>query len=338
MWYNKYIKNKNNFVHKNQSYNTISFIIFAILIASTFSFFTFADDTTTTLFEDFDRDGLSNIEEESLGTDPKKEDTDGDGYSDGVELESGYDPLIPAPGDRIVSEAPVITTPEDMPTTNVTEKISKDVVTFLADAQEEGKEDITPEELAEAVSKSVDEQVDFVDIPKIDIEDISIKEQDYDNLSEKAYTEQMREDAIEYFTAISYIFISNFPQGYFDRPTEEVLSEVMQHVDGYSTSLTKYSYFEDIAENAIEAEKQLDDIDVPKDLFDIHTEGLQLLSGMSALYEAGNYKKPNTDIVPVVATLAQMQVLVMQAIDFQDHIEEKITKYNIEMDDNFLNF
>jgi hypothetical protein len=330
MWYNKHSKNKNNFVHKNQYYNTVSFIIFAILIAGTFSFFTFADDTTTTLFEDFDRDGISNAEEESLGTDPKNEDTDGDGYSDGVELESGYNPLIPAPGDRIISETPIITTPEDIPTTNVTEKISKDVVTFLADAQEDGKEDITPEELAEVVSKSVDEQVDFVDIPKIDIEDISVKEQDYDNLSEKAYTEQMREDAIEYFTAISYIFISNFPQGYFDHPQEELMGEFMEHVNGYSSTLTDYSYFEEIAKDATKAESQLNDIDVPEDLVDIHAEGTQILSGISALYKAGDYKKSNTDIAPVIATLAQIEGLLMKTIDFQDHVTEKLTEYDID--------
>jgi hypothetical protein len=42
---------------------------------------------------DHDRDGLTNAEEFTLGTDPTAPDTDGDGYSDGAEYSRGTDPL-----------------------------------------------------------------------------------------------------------------------------------------------------------------------------------------------------------------------------------------------------
>ena len=43
---------------------------------------------------DSDNDGLTDIEEYKVyGTDPKKADTDGDGYSDGDEIKNGYNPL-----------------------------------------------------------------------------------------------------------------------------------------------------------------------------------------------------------------------------------------------------
>ena len=337
MWYNKLVKNKNNIVHKKYSYNTFSFIIFAILIVGTFSFFTFADDTTTTLFEDADRDGISNIEEESLGTDPKNADTDGDGYSDGVELESGYNPLIAAPGDKI-TQTDVLPTinPIDIPTTNVTAKISEDVVDFLADAQEAGKTDIAPEELTAAVEKSVEEEVTFVEMPTVSIDEINVKKQEYDNLSDEAYSEQMREDAITYFTEVSYIFISNFPDGFFETASDEFIDEIMQHVTSFGSNLTDYAFFEDMAKNAISAESQLDAVDVPEDLVGIHKEGLELLRGATALYEAGDYKTAGTDIAPVIASLAQMQGLILSAMDFQDHIEQKIQEYDLE--DVFLDF
>ena len=38
-------------------------------------------------------DGLSNLRERALGTDPEKWDTDGDGYRDGIEVINGFDPL-----------------------------------------------------------------------------------------------------------------------------------------------------------------------------------------------------------------------------------------------------
>lgn len=42
---------------------------------------------------DLDNDGLTNLEETELGTNPKNSDTDGDGFDDGVEVEGGFDPL-----------------------------------------------------------------------------------------------------------------------------------------------------------------------------------------------------------------------------------------------------
>ena len=44
---------------------------------------------------DCDGDGLTDAEEEALGTDPCDEDTDGDGIPDGVEVTLGLDPLVP---------------------------------------------------------------------------------------------------------------------------------------------------------------------------------------------------------------------------------------------------
>ena len=43
--------------------------------------------------KDLDKDGLSNGEEEDLGTDPREPDTDGDGFGDGSEVAVGTDPL-----------------------------------------------------------------------------------------------------------------------------------------------------------------------------------------------------------------------------------------------------
>lgn len=45
--------------------------------------------------DDFDGDGLSNLEELLLGTDPFNPDSDGDGLSDLLELASGSNPVAP---------------------------------------------------------------------------------------------------------------------------------------------------------------------------------------------------------------------------------------------------
>lgn len=57
-------------------------------------------------FTDSDNDNLSDFEEQRIGTSPQNPDTDGDGYLDGQEVASGYNPLIPAPQDKVVFEDP----------------------------------------------------------------------------------------------------------------------------------------------------------------------------------------------------------------------------------------
>lgn len=47
-------------------------------------------NTQTPANMDFDRDGLTIQQENNIGTDPLKRDTDGDGYSDGVEVGEAY--------------------------------------------------------------------------------------------------------------------------------------------------------------------------------------------------------------------------------------------------------
>ncbi len=60
-----------------------------------------AQDWSASGGKDSDNDGLRDWEEELYKTDPNNPDTDGDGYLDGEEVDSGHNPLVKAPGDKL---------------------------------------------------------------------------------------------------------------------------------------------------------------------------------------------------------------------------------------------
>jgi len=64
--------------------------------------------------KDSDNDGLKDWQEIQIyKTDPCRQDTDGDGYLDGEEVVSGYDPAKKAPGDELPGTMPK--TPRPLP-------------------------------------------------------------------------------------------------------------------------------------------------------------------------------------------------------------------------------
>ena len=179
-------------------------VVFTALIVLSFAVFALAENNSSTnknIFLDSDQDGLTNDEEKMYGTDPYKADTDGDGYSDGVEISSGYDPLKHAPGDKIVktgSGEVAGTASEKKESKNLTEELSTKVTALMNQSSTDNK-DIKMEDLDNIIQGTTGNDLTFEDLPAIDESTIKIKKQNYSNLSEEDRTAKEKDDELQYF-------------------------------------------------------------------------------------------------------------------------------------------
>lgn len=107
---------------------------------------------------DTDNDGLSDWEEQVIGTDPNNKDTDGDGTPDGEEVDTNRDPLKKGPDDKVAikpGESVLGNNVVDKPQEGtVTDQVSKDFFARFLVARQQNK-DITDEEAMQMALQSV---------------------------------------------------------------------------------------------------------------------------------------------------------------------------------------
>lgn len=96
-------------------------------------------------YRDSDEDGLADIEELILGTDPFNPDTDGDAYLDGEEIKYGYDPL--REGKNLFEDL----TPEHYAYEAITKLLLRGIITRTSDYKIRPNELITREEFVKMV-------------------------------------------------------------------------------------------------------------------------------------------------------------------------------------------
>ena len=131
---------------------------------------------------DPDQDGLKNWEEELYHTNAKNSDSDNDGYLDGEEVATGYDPTKKAPGDEMANAN--TQKPRPLPN-NLTKALSKSLSQAIVEGKIKSlnsttKEPLTAEELKnepaldEVIGQSLDQQIQEFIIPQIPDSEIKI--------------------------------------------------------------------------------------------------------------------------------------------------------------------
>ncbi len=309
-----------------------SFFVFLFITVFSFGALVVANEqeAITTYFEDSDQDGLSAEEEKAFGTDPTNSDTDGDGYSDGVEVESGYDPLKPAPGDRIVPEetstdAKNTTDPNAV---NLTD-IASNELAALVEEKQGAQEELTAEDLNEAVAKVLESANEEVVLPEVDVDKIKIKELS-DKLDETEKKLRQKEDTLEYLTTVSYILLSNAPVPI--RSENELTSFTEKSIASVMTGLMTGDFdalnsFNLRTETILE---EIDSVEVPENMVGTHVKAKQIIGFMASLGDKLQSIDAVSDPIGQMYELSKVQGGMMKVQEFVSETQGMMTDLGIK--------
>lgn len=243
--------------------------------------------------KDSDNDGLKDWEESVWKTDSCKPDTDEDGYLDGEEASSGYNPLKPAPGDELSDQNP--TSPRPLPN-NLTQALSRELAKKILNGEIEPLEtnaiglssnadENSYAAVRTAIQETVSKSLEEFSLPDIDDEEIKIQS-DNSPAAVEAYSRQI-------VSAINnQAQKTEIDQGAKFESEIQIFGAAINDND-----------FDEIDKNIIFYRgiyQDIKQIPVPSDFKDIHKEQLGIFWAMGNVYQA--IRQINAD--PIKASLA----------------------------------
>ena len=315
-----------------------TFLVLGCLIILSFAFYVGAEDTantTSSIFLDSDQDGLTNEEEKMYGTDPQKSDTDGDGYSDGAEVRAGYDPLKPAPGDKIIPDTVTskATSADEVLGDSTQKNLTLDMAERLSQLTTASDSPPTLEDVQTMIDQTIAGSANLSEItlPEIKREDLKIKSQaSYANLSTEKAAQKIKEDAINYLTALIYILSSNSPEPITSLSDAPKVIQNIQNIIISAISSRNTAGIEKLAESQAKIIEQLKTLEVPENLVDLHLKALNL-----ALYSqqlATTLEPKDDDPLGDISSLAKVSALLSAFSDFTIEAQNKFSEYGLTYD------
>lgn len=313
-----------------------SVFVFAFLFLASSALYVAADEASSTevaVFDDADSDALSNDEEKIYGTDPEVADTDGDGYSDGVEIEGGFDPLKPAPGDRVTEPDPIDAAADasiDASAVNLTDRATNELVTMVSEKSEQGANaEITSEDLNTVMMNVMAVSQEEIVLPEVTTDDIEVKELP-EGLSEEEEKEQNREDVVEYLTLVSYILMSNAPAQIRDAEMLKNFTLATGQKLVMSLFSGNYEYLDTIEESGQKALKEINDVKVPESMMGTHVKTLKILTFASNLKQSIKSTMSPDDPLGQMYTFSKVQGFLMVLGNFMQETEDQLTEIGIK--------
>ncbi len=311
-----------------------AFLFFGLLFLSMAFFVSASSDLSgKNIFDDPDHDGLTNAEEKLYGTDPNNPDTDGDGYSDGVEVRGGYNPLKAAPGDKVTPDKVGATTSDGaVSADNLTQNVSKEIATIVQDSQKnpstDGSSSVSIEQINAAAQKALTSNQDTVTLPDVDMSTIKMKKQSFGKLSGDKKKAKIKQDVQDYVTQLTYIFATSAPRPVTSEDDLRSFSDDATNKILASLSTGNTSYLETLSQNGDKILEQIKDVEVPPQMLDVHIKAIQLARYASSLKGELNVD-PNQDPLKMITALSKTQGLLSVVMAFSAQVEQKLQDYDI---------
>lgn len=314
-----------------------AFFIALVLVSLGVVFSVSASDAFSgkNIFQDSDSDGLTNEEERLYGTDPFSKDSDGDGYSDGVEIRGGYNPLKKAPGDKILLGGSSDEQPETQSGTvtskeNLTKKISAEVARLV---QEKGGDSgVSLDEVDSMVSTAIGGGEEIA-LPTVADDEIKVKLLTKKEKRLPADERKKKEEQyiVDYLTSMAYIMANNSPNTF---QTEDQFQSVAADVVDQSNNallLGNFSYIADISKNGERMLEQIRDVEVPEAMVETHLKALRMAKYAVSLKEELVAMQNNVeDPLQNISTLSKIQGFMNTSILFIGEFQGKLAEYGID--------
>lgn len=311
--------------HFSQGHVRSTLFLFFILLFFSAGFFVFASSENASkknVFEDADQDGLSNDEEKLYGTNPYEKDTDEDGYGDGIEVGSGYDPLKAAPGDKIVSgekNESIALVEEGVGGDNLTEKVTQEIAGVIKGAND-GDSSVSMEEVNEMVEKALGSNMEEVVLPEVDTSGIKVKKTPKGE-------DELKKDVLEYVTVMAYMLASNSPQEFSTEKEAGSIITSLTEESGAALLSGNMEYLDTLAGQGEAILKEAKSIAVPEVMMETHVKALRLATYATELKEE---LTPNqNDPLGLVAVLSKAQGLIAASQSFSQEILGKLEEYGV---------
>ena len=263
---------------------------------------------------DPDNDGLKNWEEDTYRTDPRNPDTDGDGYLDGEETASGYDPTIPAPNDAL--EGTDASAPRPLPK-NLTTQLAQLLAEKIAKGEVEpsSADKISLDDSSIPYNQEIIDEVfyevgqrakQYFAMPEIRDTDIKISTQptDYEEIG-------------RYITAMSQTMASNSAAISSTQTEPEIIKEAVETKD-----MRKIGVLLELYRQGAEKTKQ---ITAPKDFADIHKKQLAIFMQLEKIMTA--IKNLEEDPAMASAAIESYPVTITALEEMGKELVTRIEKY-----------
>lgn len=219
---------------------------------------------------------------------------------------------------------------QDAPTDlNLTKDVARKL-SALTTSSDPADQQISLESLQKSIDASLNQKFSETDLPEISSDSIKIKKQKYKGTADQIKAKK-KEDFANYMVAVYYVLSSNSPKPITSN--SDVISTFNSLVFDIATSIgsRQSSALDEIQKSGEKMFTQLQDIEVPEDLIDLHLKGLKFAQYTMSIKNdvASNDADPLLDL----SNLARMESFVGTLSGFFEEAQNKFTEYGINYDD-----